>query len=135
MRLADVMDEIAARLDTIEGLRVFAYPPGSLTGTPAAIVSYPGTYTYDATYGRGSDEMRLPVVVVVGKPDDLRTRDLLSVYVDGGGASSVKAKLDGDDYISCSAVRVASVDFDVTPIGGVDQLAAVFDLDIAGRGD
>jgi hypothetical protein len=30
---------------------------------------------------------------------------------------------------------VVSAEFDVTPIAGVDHLAAVFDLDISGRGD
>jgi hypothetical protein len=126
------MDQIADRLDTIDGLRVYAYPSGEVS-PPAAVVSYPSTYTYDATYGRGSDEMRLPVVVVVGLPTERQSRGLLSVCVDGGGAKSVKAVLDGE-YATCT-VRVMSVEVDVVPIAGVDHLAAIFDLDIAGRGD
>jgi hypothetical protein len=133
MILDDVMDELATRLGTITGLRVWAYPPGSVT-PPAAIVSYPSDYTFDATYGRGMDRMTLPVVVVVGKPTERSSRDLLTKYVAGSGAASVKAKLDGEGYSSCHSVRVVSADFDVYTIGGVDYLTAVFDLDIAGQG-
>ena len=38
MNLADVMDELAARIDTIEGLRVHAFPPDNVA-VPAAVVT------------------------------------------------------------------------------------------------
>jgi hypothetical protein len=85
VNLAEVMDEIAARLDTIPGLRVHAYPPPVLH-PPAAVVTYPEEYTYDATYGRGTDTMRLPVIVLVGKIDDRTTRNRIAAWVDSGGA-------------------------------------------------
>lgn len=133
MDLADVMDEVAARLGTIAGLRVHAHPPGSVT-PPAAVVSYPDTYTFDETYGRGMDRMTLPVVVVVGKASDRAARDQLGVYVDGSGAASVKQVLESGTYTAFHTVRVVGAEFDVVTIAAVDYLAATFDLDIAGSG-
>lgn len=133
MILSDVMDELATQLDTIAGLRVFAYPPDSLV-PPAAVVSYPNEYQFDNTYGRGSDVMHLPVMVVVGKTTDRVTRNLLSVYVDGSGAKSVKAVLEAGTYTAFEVVHVASVAFDVVQIGGTDYLNAEFSLEITGSG-
>lgn len=133
MDLADVMDEVASRLDTITGLRCFAYPPGTVN-PPAAVVSYPDTYTYDETYGRGSDRLSLPVVVVVGKVSDRSARDQIGAYVDGSGARSVKAVLESGTYTAFDELRVVSVEFDVVTIGGTDYMAALFTLDILGSG-
>jgi hypothetical protein len=131
--LGAVMQAIGDRLDTVSGLRVFAYPPGSVT-PPAAIVSFPASVTFDATYDRGMDELSLPVVVVVGRPTERSTRDLLAVYCDGSGASSVKYVLESGTYQAFETVRVTGIEFDVVAIGGVDYMAAVFDLNIEGRG-
>lgn len=137
MDLAEVMDAIADRLKTITGppLRCFAYPPGTLT-PPAAVVAYPDTYTFDATYGRGMDRMSLPVVLVVGKVSDRSARNQLAEYCAGEGARSVKAVLESDEdsYGVFDTVRVEDIDFDVATIGGTDYISAVFTLDIAGPG-
>jgi hypothetical protein len=75
--LADVMQAVSDRLDTIAGLRCFAHPPGTVT-PPAAVVSYPDKYTFDETYGRGMDRITLPVVVwSAGKVSDRSARDQL----------------------------------------------------------
>jgi hypothetical protein len=133
MILTDVMDAVATRLDTIAGLRVFEWPQGSVT-PPAAVVSYPETYTYDETYGRGMDRMTLPVIVVVGRPTDRSTRDRLGGYVNGTGAASVKSVLQSGTYTAFHTVRVVGVEFDVVTIGGTDYMGALFSLDIAGSG-
>lgn len=133
MNLADVMQAVSDRLDTIDGLRCFAYPPATVS-PPAAIVSYPHAYTYDETYGRGMDRMTLPVVVVVGKVSDRSARNQLGAYVDGSGAASVKAVLESGTYTAFDSVRVESVEFDVVPIAAIDYMAALFTLDIAGSG-
>jgi hypothetical protein len=133
VKLEDVMDEVAARLATIEGLRVFAYPTDSVA-PPAAVVSFPENITFDETYGRGMDRMTLPVVVAVGKPYARSTRPLLAAYCNGSGPASVKAALEAGDYASCDVVRVTGIDFDVVTIAGTDYMAALFDLDIAGAG-
>lgn len=132
MQLSAVMDELATQLETIAGLRVFAYPPDSLV-PPAAVVSYPEQIDFDGTYVRGMDTMRIPVMVLVGKTTDRATRSALSGYVDGSGASSVKAVLEGGTYTAFT-VRVASVQFDVVIIGGTGYLNAEFTLEITGSG-
>lgn len=134
MNLGDVMDEVAARLAVIEGLRVFAYPPDTIPA-PAAWVAYPEGYEYDKTYGRGMDRItNLGLVVAVGKPNARQTRDLISGYVDGAGATSIKAALEGGPYAAFDGLRVVDVVFDVITRGGNDYLGALFTLDIAGQG-
>lgn len=133
MNLATVMTEIAAQLDTIDGLRVYAFPPDSVA-PPAAVVSYPEGYDYDATYQRGADSVTLPVVVVVGKPSDRSTVERLGKYADGSGPFSVKQVVEAGNYTAFEAVRVMDVDFDAVDIGGTTYMAALFSLDIGGKG-
>lgn len=133
MNLADVMDEIAARLDTIAGLRVHGHPPDKIT-PPAAVVTYPDTYNYDQTYARGMDRLDLPVVVLVGKVSARASRDDLARFADGSGAASVKAVLEAGTYTAFDTVRVTGAEFDVIAMAGVEYLGATFRLDIAGEG-
>lgn len=133
MNLQTVMAQVATQLDTIGGLRVYGFPPDSLL-PPAAVVSFPEDLTYDQTYQRGVDRMTLPVVVVVGKPNDRSTVERLGKYADGSGPASVKAVVEAGTYTAFDEARVMSVEFDVVTIGGTDYMAALFSLDIAGRG-
>lgn len=140
MDIAAVMDEIATKLRVAPSLtgRTYAYPPATIT-PPAAVVTYPTDMVFDQTYGRGVDSMTGVVVVLVGPPTERQTRDQLAKYLNGSGAESVKALLDGEKggsnpYTSCDGVRVAGWEVDVHTIGGKDHVAAVFQLDIAGPG-
>lgn len=131
------MDEVADRLRTIPTIsgRTYAWPPGTIT-PPAAIVAYPGPGTYDLSYGRGADRTEGSCLILLGRPSERSTRDLLTGYADGSGAESVKAAVDGDgDYASCDSVTVTGWDVDIVSVGGTDYLAAVFTLDIVGRGE
>jgi hypothetical protein len=134
--LSAVMDELADRLRTIPGsLNVFASPPGTVL-PPAAIVTYPDTYDFDTTYGRGTDRMALPVWLVVGRPTDPSTKDALAAYCAGDGARSIKAVLESnnDNWESFDQLRVTGVEFDAVRIGDKDYMAAGFNLDIIGDG-
>lgn len=133
MNLANVMAELATRLQTISGLRVFAFPPDSIS-PPAAIVSYPDNITFDETYGRGMDRMKLPVVAVVGKVSDRATAPALAAYCDGSGVKSLKSVLESGTYSAFHTLRVESIDFDVVSIAATDYMAALFTIDIAGQG-
>jgi hypothetical protein len=133
MNLASVMDEIATQVDTISGLRVYSWPPGSLT-PPAAVVSYPTTYTFDATYQRGMDRLTLPLVVVVGKATERTTKERLGAYCNGSGASSIKAVVQAGTYTAFDVATVTGITFDAVSIGGTEYMAALFDIDIAGQG-
>jgi hypothetical protein len=134
MDLNAVMDEIATELDTMTGLRVHGHPPASIT-PPAGVVSYPERVAYDQTYGRGMDRIeRLPVILLAGKATDRAARDKVAGWAAGSGAGSVKAVLEANEWTSCHTVVVTECTFDVVTIAGVDYLAAMFDLDIAGAG-
>jgi hypothetical protein len=135
VNLADVQDEIAAQLSTIDGLRVTVDPPDKIQ-PPAAIVAMPDTLDFDQTYGRGSDRMALPVVVLVSGTVSRVARKTLAAYCDGSGAKSLKAVLEADDagYTAMDSIVVTGIEFDVYQNGGVDYPAAIFNLDITGRG-
>jgi hypothetical protein len=114
---------------------VFSYAAESVT-PPAAIVGWPDQITYDATMARGMDQMTFPVWVVVGRVDARSARDTLAAYMDGAGPSSVKTKLDRGIYSACDSVRVTGVPNGVesVSIAAIDYLAAVFDVEVTGRG-
>lgn len=134
MNLASVMDELAARLRTIDGLRVTDYPPGSVSA-PAGFPSYPEAIEYDATYGRGMDRIRaLPVVIVFGRTTERTTRARVAEWSEGTGAASVKAILEAGQYTTFDVIHVSECTFAEYEIGGVPYLAAMFACDIAGGG-
>lgn len=133
MDLAAVMDEVGDQLDTIDALRVYRYPADNVA-PPAAVVTYPDEWTYDATMRRGADTCTLPVVVLVGKVSDRASRDRIAVYVDGAGAKSLKAVIEAHSYESCDSVRVTNAEFDIVAVAGVEYLAATFHLNIIGPG-
>jgi hypothetical protein len=134
MNLNDVMDEVAAVLDTITGLRVFAYPPPTVV-PPAGIVSYPERIDFDQTYGRGMDKITgLPVILVVGKATDRAARDTAGDWASGSGSKSVKAVFEAHPWTSCHVLTVTACTFDVVTIASVDYIAAMFELDVAGSG-
>jgi hypothetical protein len=135
MNLSDVAEEVAARLDTIDGLRCFAYQPPSIV-PPAGIVlnPAPGDIEYDQTYGRGMDRMTLPVIVVVGRSAERSAQEDIRAYCDGSGTRSVKAVLESGTYTAFDHVRVATAGVDGVAIAGTEYLAALFDLDIVGQG-
>jgi hypothetical protein len=131
--LGDVMDQVARRLDSISGLHSHAWPVLSVT-SPAAVVLYPSTYTFDETYGRGMDRFPLPVAVMVGRTTERTTRDILSGFLSGSGPSSIKEVIESGTYDAFDSVRVTGAEIDVMTMGGVDYWGAVFELDIVGPG-
>ena len=133
MILADVMYQLANALEGIPGLQVDPHPVGKVV-VPQAIVSYPTDIVFDETYSRGMDRMELNVILVVGKTIDIATRTAISAYCDGSGDQSIKAALEDGTYTAFDAVRVVRVDFDSVTYAGVEYLAALFTLDIAGQG-
>lgn len=133
LNLAAVMQEIADRLDTIPGLRVYGWPVGSLK-PPAAVVLYPTRIVYDETADRGMDSFELGVFVVVGKADLKSTRDRIGVYANSDGSRSIKQVLETGEYTTCDELRVQEATFDAVTIGGTEYMAGLFDLELAGSG-
>lgn len=134
MNLEEVAGELTLALKTITGLRVPPWGVESIS-PPAAVIALPERIDYDATYGRGSDRFPdLAVIVLVGQPEQRASRKAIAAYTDGSGAKSVKAKLEAYTYTSCDSVRVAWAEFDTARYAGTDYLAAIFHLDITGKG-
>lgn len=96
MTLATVRAGLAARLDTISGLRVYATPPDSVQELPAAVVAYRGpAATYDHVLGAADAWYRFEVLLLVGSADEGQAQEDLEPYMGPTGASSVKAAVDG----------------------------------------
>lgn len=134
MNLAAVMDELAAELDTISGLRVYAYPPDNVA-VPAAVIGYPEEITYDVSMGRGTDHMVIPIFLLVGRLTDRTARDHLAPFMAGSGASSIKGVLRAaTPFVAMSSVRVASATVEVVTMANVEYLTAVFTVDVYGQG-
>lgn len=135
MKLDAVMDEVATVMQTITGLRVFAYPPASLTA-PAGYVSYPQSIDFDETYQRGEDKFTdLPIVVLAGKATDKAARDAVAAWAAGAGPQSIKAAMESRSWETCDDLTVTSCEFDVETIAGVPYLAAMFKATVVGPGE
>lgn len=133
MNLAEVMDDLGAALETIDGLRVFPYWAARIT-PPAAVVGWPDPLTYDTTQVRGSDRVELPIHVLVGQVDQRSARDVLAAYAAGSGPRSVKAAIEGHQAQAYDTVRVMRCEFSSIPVAAVEYLAATFIIDITGPG-
>jgi hypothetical protein len=128
-----VATEIATQLDTIDGLRVYGYPPDSIS-PPAGVLSLPTDIDFDKTYGRGMDRLTWPLLVIVGKVTDRTVPERLYPYCSGSGESSVKAVLEAGTYTALDMLRVTRAEPDVVNWHGTDYVGVVFELDIAGSG-
>ncbi len=137
MDVKAVAEEIAAKLDTIAGLRAFSYPVGQLP-LPGAVVGLPDDIAFDQTFGRGSDAMTFPVWVMVGRGDERAAALELMPYLDGSGTKSVKAALDSkrltNEYASCDTVTVTRAETGSYTYNGVDTFGAEFTVEVTGSG-
>lgn len=134
MNLEAVAGELHTALAAISGLR---RPPWGVEkiSPPAAIIALPERIDYDSTYGRGSDHIPdVAVIVLVGRPNARTARKQIAAYADGSGPKSVKVAIEAHTYTSCDSVHVAWAEFDTAKYAGIDYLAAIFHLDIVGKG-
>ncbi|HEY5879142.1 MAG TPA: hypothetical protein VIU11_09530 [Nakamurella sp.] len=133
--LSTVMDELGAALATIEGLRVKSYTEQRIN-PPMATVNLPRVITYDSTYGRGSDDIEIPIVVHAGRFDAESSRNAISQYVDGRGGTSVKEAIEGHVPAAGSydIAHVMDAQFLISAVAGVDYLTATFRVRLVGKG-
>lgn len=134
MKIADVMDELGVALSTIPGLRVVPYYADRIS-PPTAVVGWPDELVFDGAFGRGMDRVELPVFVMVGRVDARNARKALAGYVNGSGPGTVKQAIESGNYMACDSVRVQSATIEAVSVAGVEYLAAVFRVDIAGTGE
>lgn len=132
MNVADVMDQLGDALAGIS-INVFRYPPKNLD-PPAAIIAYPESANYAASYGRGMDRLAIPVVIVGGNVADESTALRMAGYLSGSGATSIKTLIDGGTYTACDDVTVTTAELDIYTIGAIDYIAAIFTVEVVGSG-
>lgn len=134
MNVVDVMDEIATVLEArIPGLRAPGYPVAAPV-PPVAVFGWPEEITFDETYRRGSDKLTLPVLVIAGPLEARSNFLLLGEYLSGSGPKSIKRAIESGTYGMCDSVTVARARTEDVKVSGRDQFAAVFDVDIVGKG-
>lgn len=126
-----VMGALEAALGTITGLRAYGWPADSVN-VPAAVVALPEPVEFDLTAGRGSDRLTFSVYVMAGRASDRASAQTVAGYMDGAGASSVKAALEADPTLDGTAesVRVIRAEPDAITVGAVDYLSATFTVEV-----
>lgn len=99
---AVVRTGLKTRLETISGLTGYSKPGGTLV-LPAALI-LPRMIEYDETMARGSDLLGFEVLLLVADPTAELAQEELDPYLNGSGASSVKAALESDSSGAISSV-------------------------------
>lgn len=122
------MDAIGQALLEVEGLRVYPYNAESVA-VPAAVVSLPSV-RFDETKARGVDRATYPVHVLISRVSDRTARDRLADYVEGVGAKSIKAALNGTLGGVVHHAEVVSADARTIQVGGVDYSAYTFSVEV-----
>jgi len=133
-QVGDVRDGLVTALDTIAGLNVAKWIGQSIR-TPMAVVGWPQV-TYDEAMGRGLDTWTVPIQVFVGLADNRTAVDTLEAYMDGAGATSIKAAVETDPTLggACDDVRVSQLgetfEAQDTTSPSIVYLAAQWDVDV-----
>lgn len=123
VNLANALTALETALGTISGLRVFKFIPDSIS-PPAAVVDIDGL-EYDNSMGRGTDRVTFAVTVAVGKVVDRAAHAAVTTYMEGTGATSVKAAVDaiGANW------RVMRVRKSIVILAAQEYLGATFEVD------
>lgn len=140
--LTAIRTELKARLDTIDGLRAHAYVVGDIV--PPAAVIIPGdpsrknvyAINYDATMGRGSDDYIFTIILLVSDKVERASQLALDGYLEGAGAGSVKAAIEGDGTLggASSFVNVTGVrDYGRVAYGGQNYVGAEFVVEVTAQ--
>lgn len=127
---------LKTRIETITGLTGYDKPGGTLVLPAALILS--GPIVFDETMARGSDLLTFEVLLLVAEPTAELAAEDLDPYLNGSGATSVKAALESD------GTAITGVDFvnvpQVTEYGdvqyaGKQYLGARFQVEVNADGE
>jgi hypothetical protein len=134
MNLGEVMAEVAAAADEIEGLRCFAYPI-SEANPPTFWLDLPETVTFDQTYGRGSDRIDFYAYVVVAQNLDRAQAARLAAYMSGSGPASIKQAVEAAEYEACDVVRITTAEFQWITVAATAYPGVRFSIEVRGKGN
>lgn len=118
---------LGKNLGTIRGLRVAVTLPDNPTPPMATI--QPDAVTYDSVFGRGMQEYRFTVLVMVGRVAERSRQNELDEYISSTGGRSIKLAIESDKTLGGIAydVRVSEMRLITSlPIGDVNYLTAEF---------
>lgn len=125
-----IREGIAALLEAIPDLQVYARPPGSIV-PPAAVVRRRSSQ-FDVTMD-GLVDTGWGVTLFVSFANTDVATDQLDEYLDSSGASSIKAAIDADPTLGgvVDFARVANAEGDrVLNYAGTDYLSVEFVIEI-----
>jgi len=123
--LSQVRADLAERLETINGLFVYAYIPESLEW-PAVVVGMPERIEYTLTYGPVGLTWQIPVRLYAARWDAQTAQETIDQYVAATGSQSIRAALEDGTSTPSSAWHFVKVvdcrDFGAYRIADVDYI-------------
>jgi hypothetical protein len=125
--LSELRTGLATNLATVSGLRTAATIPDN-PNPPIAIIT-PDSIGYDSTFGRGMQEYRFTVTVLVGLVSERSSQNKIDGYCSSTGSSSIKLAVESDKSLGGKAfdVRVSEMrTYSSVSVGDVKYLAAEF---------
>lgn len=107
--VSELREGIATNLQTINGLRIFAYVPDD--PKPPIAVVMPETIEFDTSFGRGLDTYNFVVQLLVTSVSDRAAQANIDAYMNPSGPSSVKAAIEKDKTLGGKAqsLRVETI--------------------------
>ena len=136
MDINEVFAGIAARADTIAGLRGLQYMPDAVTPPMFAPMDVEGEF--DKTFGRGMDELSVRCLLLISRATDKQGQAKLNAYLSGSGAKSIKAALFADRTLggSCDDSHVVRfTGYGQFEHAGITYYGAEFFVRVIGEGD
>lgn len=134
--IAQIMEGIEARLETIPGLRASAIVPDQIN-PPMAIVGVPPIDSYRATMRRGIWVVEPTVTVLVSAALDRAGQMLLAEYASVSGERSIPAAIEADRTLG-GVVDDCIVDsfrpLGAEEVGAITYYGGVFGLQVAASG-
>ena len=122
---------LAANLQTINGLRVYATLP-DVVNPPTAMISLEKV-SYNRQMQKGMTEYGFKVSVVVGRVSERTAQNLLDVLVASNNSGSVKTALESDRTLGGVAFDVFVPElsaYGAVSINGIDYLSAEFSVQV-----
>ena len=109
--LTEIRDAIKTIVETnIAGLKVCPRVPGQAPSSPSLIVRPAAVPAdFDEAMGKGLDRWDFDLIVVIGYGDEDIAQKKLDGYVDGGGASSIRAVIFANKTLGQSTTTTAHV--------------------------
>ena len=130
MSISDLRSGLAANLETIPGLRVYAVLP-DVVNPPSAMITL-DKITYNRQMKQAMSEYMFKVTVVVGRVSERIAQQNLDLLVAPSG-DSVKAAIESDRTLGGSAFDVFVPElslFGAVSLGGIDYLSAEFSVQV-----